>query len=174
MNRAAVCGVQSVIATVASGRKNALVQTGRRGGRISIMGLWEPDNGFEYALSWGSFKSASYITVMDWVAHKAQETLNATGRLTVIVLAFGSSHTSLVTRQQWQRWQEQGLLLFFLPQYCSEMNLIEQQWHQLKTHEIAGRMFEDEYDLALAIISGMENRSVAGNYTLERFKFNSG
>ena len=53
------------------------------------------------------------------------------------------------------------------------MNRIEDQWHQLKTHEIAGRMFEDEYDLALAIIDGMEARSVKGGYTLERFKFNS-
>ncbi len=37
----------------------------------------------------------------------------------------------------------------------------------------AGRMFEDKYDLALAIIDGMEARSVKGGYTLERFKFNS-
>jgi hypothetical protein len=53
------------------------------------------------------------------------------------------------------------------------MNRIEDQWHQLKTHEIAGRMFEDEYDLALAIMDGMEARSLKGGYTLERFKFNS-
>ena len=53
------------------------------------------------------------------------------------------------------------------------MNRIEDEWHQLKTHEIAGRMFEDEYDLALAIMDGMEARSLKGGYTLERFKFNS-
>jgi hypothetical protein len=54
------------------------------------------------------------------------------------------------------------------------MNRIEEQWHQLKTHELAGRMFEDEYDLAIAVIDGMETRSIKGEYTLERFKFNSG
>lgn len=53
------------------------------------------------------------------------------------------------------------------------MNRIEDEWHQLKTHEIVGRMFEDEYDLATAIMNGMEARSVQGGYTLERFKFNS-
>ena len=79
-----------------------------------------------------------------------------------------------MTQQQWQRWQEQGLFLFFLPQYCSEMNRIEDEWHQLKTHEIAGRMFEDEYDLALAIMDGMEARSQRNGYTLKRLKFNSG
>lgn len=54
------------------------------------------------------------------------------------------------------------------------MNRIEEEWHQLKTHEIAGRMFEDEYDLAIAVIEGVEVRSQQGGYPLERFKFNSG
>lgn len=156
------------------GTQKRLEQTERRGRRISILGLWEPHERFEYALACGSFKSEGYIQVLDWVAEQAQTTLNQTGRLTVVVQDNGSAHTSALTRQQWQRWQKQGLVLFFLPQYCSEMNPIEQEWHQLKAHEIAGRMFEDEYDLALAVISGIENRSVAGEYALERFKFNSG
>lgn len=155
------------------GRQKRLEQTERRGRRISILGLWQPDERFEYALALGSFKSEGYIKVMDWVAEQALARLSQTGRLTVVVQDNGSAHTSQVTRQQWQRWQENGLLLFFLPQYCSEMNLIEQEWHQLKTHEIAGRMFEDEYDLALAVISGIESRSIAGQYAVERFKFNS-
>ena len=46
-------------------------------------------------------------------------------------------------------------------------------YEQIKTHDIAGRMFEDEHDLVLAIMDGMEARSVKGGYILERFKFNS-
>ena len=118
-------------------------------------------------------KRESYIQVIDWLAELTSETFSTTGRMTVVVLDNGSLHKSQLTRQQWQRWLSQGLFLFFLPPYCSEMNRIEDQWHQFKTHEIAGRMFEDEYDLALAIIDGMEARSVKGGYTLERFKFNS-
>lgn len=156
------------------GEQKRLEQTERRGRRISILGLWQPNQSFDYALVCGSFKSPTYIKVMDWVANKAAQTLAQTGRLTVVVQDNGSLHTSQLTQQQWHRWQEQGLFLFFLPEYCSEMNQIEEEWHQLKTHEIAGRMFEDEYDLALAVIDGMETRSVKGQYTLERFKFNSG
>lgn len=111
---------------------------------------------------------------MDWIADQALSTLTQTGQLTVIVQDNGSLHTSQLTRQQWQRWQDNGLFLFFLPQYCSQMNRIEEQWHQLKTQEIAGQMFEDEYDLAVAVMDGMEARSIKGGYTLERFKFNSG
>lgn len=155
------------------GEQKCLEQTDQRKGRISILGLWQPDKSFKYALACGSFKSKSYIKVIDWLAEQTSETFRTTGRMTVVVQDNGSLHKSQLTRQQWQRWRNQGLFLFFLPPYCSEMNRIEDQWHQLKTHEIAGRMFEDEYDLALAIIDGMEARSVKGGYPLERFKFNS-
>jgi hypothetical protein len=30
--------------------------------------------------------------------------------------------------------------------YSSKMNFVETQWHQIKTHELAGHIFEDEYD----------------------------
>lgn len=155
------------------GEQKRIEQTQRRKGRISILGLWQPDQSFKYALACGSFKSESYIKVIDWFAELASQTLRDTGRITVVVQDNGSLHKSYLTRQQWQRWLAQGLFLFFLPPYCSQMNRIEDQWHQLKTHEICGRMFEDEYDLALAIMDGMKARSVKGGYTLERFKFNS-
>jgi putative transposase len=143
------------------------------GKRISILGLWQPGKGFEYALAQGGFNSQSYIKVMDWVAEKAVQTLAQTGRITVIVKDNGSLHTSLLSRQQWERWQSQGLYIFFLPPCCSEMNPIEIEWHQLKSHEISGQMFDNEYDLALAVIAGMESRSKSGGYVLERFMFNS-
>jgi len=118
--------------------------------------------------------------VMDWIAEKAAQTLTQAGRLTVVVQDNGSLHTSLLVRQQWSRWQEQGLFIFFLPPYCSEMNPYafggakpyETQWHQLKSHEIAGQVFDNEYDLALAVIDGMKARSEVGEYALERFIFN--
>ena len=155
------------------GKQKRLEQTQRRGRRISILGLWQPGQSFTYALTCGSFQSNSYIKMMDWVAQHACQTLVQTGRLTVVVQDNGSIPTSQLSRQQWQNWQQQRLFLFFLPAYCSQIDRIEAQWHQLKTHEIVGRRFEDEYDLATAIIKGMEARSVQGGYTLERFKFNS-
>ncbi|WP_143467547.1 transposase [Leptolyngbya ohadii] len=72
-----------------------------------------------------------------------------------------------------QQWQSQGLYLFFLPPYSSEMNPIEAQWHQLKTHEIAGRIFDNEYDLANAIIDSLEHRSQQGGWSLDRLTLKS-
>jgi len=45
---------------------------------------------------------------MDWIAEKAAQTLTQAGRLTVVVQDNGSLHTSLLVRQQWSCWQEQG------------------------------------------------------------------
>ena len=65
--------------------------------------------------------------------------------------------------------ERKGLFVLFLPPYCSELNPIEGQWHQLKTHELAGRMFKYEDELAEAIVDGMIDRSRRGNYALDRF-----
>lgn len=96
-----------------------LEQTTRRGRRLSILGLWQPDPRFEYALAVGSFKSTSYIQVMNWLADIAAQTLSQTGRLTVVVQDNGPLHLSKLVQQQWERWQDKGLFIFFLPKYCS-------------------------------------------------------
>lgn len=112
--------------------------------------------------------------VMDWIAEKAALTLKQTGRLTVVVQDNGSIHKRESVRQQWQRWQEQGLFIFFLPPYSAQMNRIEDQWHQLKAQEKApDRCLKMSMMRAMAVIKGMETRSRAGGYLLDRFKFNS-
>lgn len=58
-----------------------------------------------------------------------------------------------------KEWEAQGLYLFFLPTYSSELNLIEGEWHQIKSHEISGRMFEDEYELVQAVKKSLRGRS---------------
>ncbi|MGB3766031.1 MAG: transposase [Phormidesmis sp.] len=83
-----------------------------------------------------------------------------------------SIHKSKAVQQRWAKWREQGLILLFLPPYCSELNPIEGQWHQLKNHELARQMFEYEDELAEAIVDGMIDRSERGRYELDRFIFN--
>ncbi|WP_322668397.1 hypothetical protein [Nostoc sp. DedQUE09] len=69
-------------------------------------------------------------------------------------------------------YRQKGLYLFFLPPYFSEMNRMKDEWYQLKNHEIAGQTFDNNYDLAIAIIDGIEARSVKGGYALEFLIFN--
>ena len=65
-----------------------------------------------------------------------------------------------------------GLYIFFLPKYCSEMNPIELEWQHLKKDELSGRIFDDELDLAYAVIDGVQARGETGNYSTKRVKFN--
>jgi len=53
------------------------------------------------------------------------------------------------------------------------MNPIEFEWQHIKKNELAGKMFEDELELAYAVIHGVEVRAETGNPTAQRVKFNS-
>jgi len=52
------------------------------------------------------------------------------------------------------------------------MNRIEDEWLHLKRNELACRVFDDEYDLAMAIMAGVESRANNASYPVERFMFN--
>ncbi|MEL4896844.1 hypothetical protein [Crocosphaera sp. Alani8] len=43
----------------------------------------------------------------------------------------------------------------------------------IKTHELASRIFEDEYDLAMAVIESVETRAQGSQHSTERLLFNS-
>lgn len=153
------------------GQQKRLHQHPRRGGRVSIWGVWQPQVQFDYALMLGSLKTPTFLELMDWQSAKAEAPFNRTGQVTVMVLDNASVHRSRLTQEHSQAWQQQGLLLFFLPPYSPQMNRIEGQWLHLKRDQLAGRIFEDEFDLTRAIIQGMEQRSRKGQYAVERFFF---
>lgn len=154
------------------GVQKPIRQPRNRGQRISALGLWEPGRGFEYGLVVGGFNSNRYITLMTWQACRAAKRLVTTGQLTVIIQDRASSHKSKLVKQHCHQWQEQGLLIFFLPPYSPQMNRIEDEWLHLKREEFATRLFDDEYDLAIAVMDAIEHRANVGSYTVERFRFN--
>lgn len=120
----------------------------------------------------GTLKSPTFLKLMDWQASKAQTHFQKTGQISVIVLDNASVHRSHWTTEAMARWHSQGLLLFFLPPYNPQMNRIEDEWLHLKRDELASRVFEDEVDLAHAIMTGIETRGQRGGCSVERFIFN--
>ncbi|MEM6433660.1 MAG: IS630 family transposase [Cyanobacteria bacterium P01_D01_bin.115] len=148
-------------------------QTDKRSRRRSIVGLWEPGREMSYGLVVGSLTSATYLRFMDWQATRAHRLFQRTDIATVIVQDNASIHKSKAVRERLPIWQAQGLEFFQLPPYCSEMNGIETEWHQLKAHEIRGAMFEDTDDLAMGVIAALNRRGAKANYGLKRFSFAS-
>jgi len=151
------------------GEQKRLEQTLRRGRRLSIIGFFQPLISFVYGLVIGGVERKSYIQMME----KEAEESAAIGRIRVIVQDNGPIHRCLEVQQLWSKWESQGLYIFFLPKYCSEMNPIELEWQHIKKNELAGKMFEDELELAYAVIHGIEARALTGNHTAQRVKFNS-
>jgi putative transposase len=152
-----------------TGEQKRLEQTKRRGRRLSIIGLFQPIISFVYGLVIGGVDRKSYIQMMEQEAADAEKT----GRTRVIVQDNGPIHRSKEVQNLWSKWETQGLYIFFLPKYCSEMNPIELEWQHLKKDELCGQIFDDELDLAYAVIDGIQARGERGNYSTERVKFNS-
>ena len=150
------------------GEQKHLEQTTRRGRRLSIIGLIEPSTSFVYGLVIGGVNRKSYIQMMDTEAQEAEKI----GRIRVIVQDNGPIHQCKEVQQLWSKWESQNLYIFFLPKYCSEMNPIELEWQHLKKDELSGQMFEDELDLAYAVMNGVKARGEKGQYSTERIKFN--
>lgn len=151
------------------GKQKYLEQTKRRGRRLSIIGLLQPVVSFVYGLVIGGVNRKSYIQMMEREAQEAQKT----GRVRVIVQDNGPIHRCKEVQQLWSKWESQGLYIFFLPKYCSEMNPIELEWQHLKKDELSGQMFDDELDLAYAVMNGVKTRGERGKHNTERVKFNS-
>jgi putative transposase len=150
------------------GEQKCLEQTLRRGRRLSIIGFFQPLISFVYGLVIGGVSCKSYIQMMELEALDAQKI----GRMRVIVHDNASIHRCKQVQQLWSKWEHMGLYIFFLPKYCSQMNPIELEWQHLKKDELAGNMFDDELELAYAVIDGVQARAEKGNYSTHRVKFN--
>ena len=151
------------------GEQKRLEQTSRRGRRLSIVGLLQPEISFVYGLVIGGVDRKAYIKMMESEALSASKSK----RIRVIVQDNGPIHRCHEVQQLWSKWESQGLYILFLPKYCSEMNPIELEWQHIKKDELAGKMFEDELELAYAVINGVEARGKKGNYPTKRIKFSS-
>ncbi len=154
------------------GKQKEIEQKERRGRRINLIGVWEPNQTMEYAMIAGSVKTKTYLCFMEKQAEKAAQRLFKTGKQTVIVHDNASIHKSKKARVEQEKWEKWGLLTFFLPKYSPEMNRMEDQWLHLKRDELQGRVYDDEYELVLAIIEGMNHRGEENGYKVERFTFN--
>ena len=151
------------------GEQKRIQQTKKRGRRLSVVGLFEPLSSFVYGLVIGSVDRKAYIQMMEKEAEEAAQMK----RIRIIVQDNGPIHRCHEVKQLWSKWEGQGLYIFFLPKYCSEMNPIELEWQHIKEDELAGQMFEDELELAYAVIHGVEVRGKRGNYPTQRIKFKS-
>jgi len=156
------------------GQQHRIAKPQRRGRRVNVLGFWEPHVRFDYGLVIGRFNTQHYLPLMHWQTRKAQQHRQVSGQTTVVIQDGASFHRSRETQQHWAAWQEQGLFIFFLPPQSPQMNRIEEEWLHLKRHELSAQLFDNEYDLAIALMQTIDDRGQRRGYPVERFRFNSG
>ncbi len=99
----------------------------QRSRRLNVLGFLGLEQQLSAFTVEGSVDSSCILTVMDAFAKTLKRT-------TIVVLDNASIHHSAEFDRRLERWAEQGLILYFLPPYCPELNLIEKLWKMIKYH----------------------------------------
>ena len=99
----------------------------QRSRRLNVLGFFGLSQKLSAFTVEGNVDGSCILTVMDAFAKTLQRT-------TVVVLDNASIHHSAAFDDRLEQWADQGLIFYFLPPYCPELNLIEKLWRMIKYH----------------------------------------
>lgn len=95
--------------------------------RVNLLGFMNRANEVYHTPVEGWVSSETVIAAMDEFIERLDSDVP-----TVVVLDNASIHTSAEVLAQRDRWLARGLILYYLPTYSPELNLIEILWRKLK------------------------------------------
>jgi len=96
-----------------------------KGKSLNVVGLMTRKNKLFFEMCEGSYKAEACTGFIDrFVA--------STVKKTVIVLDNSPVHRSKKFKAKIKEWEEKDVLIFFLPPYSPELNLIEILWRRIK------------------------------------------
>lgn len=93
--------------------------------RINVFGFFNVDNDFRSLMFEGNLDSHVIIGCIDWFCKSIT-------KKTYLVLDNAPTHISDELQDCIEEWEKQGLILYFLPEYSPELNLIEILWRKIK------------------------------------------
>jgi transposase len=93
--------------------------------RLNVLGFLNRDCKFDSFVFEGSITSAIVVGCFDWFANQIEKT-------TVVVIDNASIHTSDEFTDAIEEWEKKGLIIYPLPKYSPELNIIEILWRRIK------------------------------------------
>jgi len=151
------------------GEQKQIKQPKKAAKRQSILGIWEPNKDFKYALIPRNFTSEEYVKLMEEEARDAWKHFLATGQPTFMIQDNASIHKSKRIQRYWRLWSKQGLHMFFIAPHTPQQNLIEGEWRQLKYGELRGRSYSEDAALEKALVDAIESRYGKKGYSVKRY-----
>ena len=96
-----------------------------KGKFLNVVGLMSRKNVLFYQVLETTFNTDKIIDFMDSFCEQIK-------KITVVILDNSPIHKSKKFMAKIQEWKEKDLLIFFLPPYSPELNLIEILWRRIK------------------------------------------
>jgi transposase len=96
-----------------------------KGNGLNCFGLLSRRNQFKFRTTTANITSSFVFDYLEQLSFTIK-------KMTVIVLDNASVHTAKIIRDRRKVWEARGLILFYLPPYSPQLNLIEILWRMLK------------------------------------------
>lgn len=104
---------------------NPILLPAAKGKFLNVVGLMNRKNDLFFEVLETTFNSDKIIHFMDRFVQKIV-------KKTVVILDNSPIHKSKKFMAKIQEWEEKDVLIFFLPPYSPELNLIEILWRRIK------------------------------------------
>ena len=106
-------------------KENPILLPAAKGKFLNVVGLMSRKNDLFFEVNETTFNTNKFILFMDKFA-------NLIVKKTVVILDNSPIHRSKKFMAKIREWKEKDLLIFFLPPYSTELNLIEILWRRIK------------------------------------------
>lgn len=106
-------------------KENQILLPAAKGKFLNVVGLMNRKNDLFYEVLETTFNSDKLISFMDRFALQIN-------KKTVVILDNSPIHKSKKFINKLEQWKEKDLLIYFLPPYSPELNLIEILWRRIK------------------------------------------
>lgn len=106
-------------------KENPILLPSAKGKFLNVVGLMNRKNELFFEVSETTFNSDKLISFMD-------KFMRQIVKKTVVILDNAPIHKSKKFKAKIKEWEENDLLIYFLPPYSPELNLIEILWRRIK------------------------------------------
>ena len=106
-------------------KENQILLPAAKGKFLNVVGLMSRKNDLFYEVLETTFNSDKLISFMDRFALQIN-------KKTIVILDNSPIHKSKKFINKLEQWKEKDLLIYFLPPYSPELNLIEILWRRIK------------------------------------------